>query len=233
MTYLIIFLIALVPGLIAFLLTLIKKEYRIQIFGIYIVVMIIANIVFNCIKIPELMPLRTTTNQFIYQSDYMDTKEYPDALLQLLIKNKRVYVKDDFKSSYDTELLGFDWLYSYFHQIPETEYLKRYNAEVIQDSSINNSVIDDNVKDDFTLTGYANDMLRNAFMFHPDKTTAANYFYHYVYFSETVGPMNFYINFDNITDSSELVLLWQNVSEDDETEELYLMTKDYYDSNVK
>lgn len=227
------FLLVLIPGIIAFFLMKLKSKYRMLITGFFVVAMILINVAYNYVNIPRLMTLRTYTNQLIYQEAYEETKEYPDALLPFLTSGKTIYVKKDFVSYIDAETTDFSWLYPYYHHINPMIYFARYGSDVKEMKELNNSVIDGNAQADFTQIGYANDMLRNACMYYPEKMDPAKYFYHYVYYNEESGPMNFYVNFKDILEADELVLLWQNVVENDDTEYLYLMTKDYYDRNIK
>lgn len=228
------FLLILIPGIIAFILCIVKSKYRMHITAGFIAFVVVLNIAYNAIYFNRIFNPKKTINQLVYQEDYLQTGEYPDALLQMIISGKKVYVKNDFKNIWETtEQLHFDWVYTYFHQINPTEYIKHYGAEVVQEDSLNNSVINEDQKKDFEFVGYANDMLRNACIFHPDVTEASNYFYHYVFYSEKCGPMSIFVNPDGLSETDELVFLWQNVSEDDMTEDFYLMTKDYYDKCFK
>lgn len=228
------FLLVIIPGIIAYAVSRFKSKYREKIIVVFLLFMIVLNVLYNRERINALLPLRTTTNQLIYQQDYAELKEFPDALIPLLIKDKTVCVKNDYKSLYDALYVqNYEWLYSYYHKTNPTEYLKRYGANVIDDDSLNNTVINDEYLADFDDIGYANDMLRNAFLFYPEDFEPASYFYHYYYYREYIGPMHVYINFDGIVESDELVFLWQNDSIEDETETLFLMTKKYYDRNFK
>lgn len=228
------FLLILIPGIIAFILCMVKSKYRMHITAGFIAFVIVLNVAYDAVYIKRIFELKDSVNQLVYQEDYLESGEYPDALIPLLVANKKVYVKDDFVNMWEaTEKLHYDWVYTYFHFTNPTEFLKHYDAELIQDVSLNNNVINESKKGDFTFVGYANDMLRNACIFHPDVTKASNYFYHYVFYSEKCGPMSVYINSEGIADANELVFLWQNVSEDDMTEDFYLMTKDYYDKCFK
>lgn len=231
------FLIVLLAGFITLILCKVKSEYRVQITACFLFALIVMNVLYNYRTIGKLIHHNKTFNQLIYQSEYEETKEYADAFLNLLIDGKKIYTKKDIATYYDCEqILGFNWLYSVFHYYAPTAYLEHYSGEVIQDEMMNNSVINEKLRLDFNDIGFANDMLRNVCMYHPDQTEASNYFHHYKYYHEIVGPMHVFVNLDGILESDELVLIWQNQMDNGkmvETEDLYLMTKDYYDRNIR
>lgn len=231
------FLLILIPGIILFILCMIKSKYRAHITVAFVIYVIIMNIAYNYKYIGNLMTFRRPVNQMIYQEEYAESKEFPDAFLQLIIDGKTIYTKNDCISIEEAEGQGFDYLYSYYHCKNPVNYLKHYGANVISSESFNNSVINEALSGDFENIGYANDLLRNACMYYPqDKTVISTYFFHYWYYSEHVGAMKIYVNYDGLYDSDELVFLWQNEIEDGkvlEEENFYLMTKDYYDRNFK
>lgn len=231
------FLIILVPGIIAFILSTLKSKYRVHITVAFVVYVIIMNVAYNYKYMGNLMTFRRPVNQLIYQEEYAQTKEFPDAFLQLIIDGKTIYTKNDRISIEEAEGQGFDYLYSYYHCKSPVNYLKHYGGNVVLKESLNNSVIDGDLLDDFESIGYANDLLRNSCMYYPqDNTVISTYFFHYWYFAEHLGAMNVYVNYDGLYDSDELIFLWQNKVEDGkvlEEEDFYLMTKDYYDRNFK
>lgn len=224
------FSIILIPGILLFIFSKVKKQSRLTLTGLFVLYVIIANVVYNRLELDKLLPIVHTTNQLIYQEENFNEKTYADAFLNLIINDKTVYVKSDETNMYEaTELKGFDWMYAIFHYHTPLAYINHYAGQTIQDEMLNNTVINNPEKDDFTDLGFANDMMRNSCMIHPDVTEASDYFYHYWWFNERVDDMHIYVNLDDIYDADELVFLWQNVAEDSETEDFYLMTKDYYD----
>lgn len=226
------FLLILIPGIICMIMIRFKSKYRMQITAGFIVFVILMNLIYNARFISGLISLRTTVNQLIYQEEYADSLEYPDALINIIIDGKTVYMKEDYKTIPESEELGFNWMYGYFHYIAPSAYFEHYGSEVIHDEELNNIVIKKDEHPEFEDIGYANDMLRNVCLFHPDTTEIADYFSHYWYYREWVKGMHIYANLDGIKDADELVLIWQNVSENEETEDLYLMTKQYFDENI-
>lgn len=226
--------IGLLLGVIATIAIKVKSKYRFQITIVYFVSLILLNTVLNIYGIDNIQKFINPTNQLVYQPEYIENGEYPEALINLLIDGKTVYMKDDQSDLYQVTLTEFMWLYPYYHYHNPSLYFEHYRSRVIHDDSLNNSVIKANEKEDFEDIGFANDMLRNVCLYHQDDTGAADYFYHYAYYRVYVNAMHIYVNFDGITDTDELVLLWQLQNPDDstdETEDLYLMTKSYYDNN--
>jgi len=219
-------------GLIAALIIKVKSKYRFWVTSIYFVLIILLNTIINQYRISSIQTFNRTFNQLVYQEKFKDNGEFPDALLNEIIDGKTVYMKEDPSNLYLVTLTQFMWLYPYYHYHNASLYFEHYGSKVIHDESLNNSVINGDCRNDFEDIGYANDMLRNVFLYHSDNTGAADYFYHYAYYRAYVNGMHIYVNFDHIAENEELVLLWQLQNPDDptdETEDLYLMTKTYYD----
>ena len=228
------FVLILAPGILAYIMCRIKKEYRMQITAAFIVYVILMNVAYNYKTAGNFVRFIRPVNQLIYQEKYKDTGEFPDAIIQHLINDRTVYTKDDRFSIEEAEEKGYNWLYAYYHVTNPVSYLSHYGAEVVQDANLNDNIINDQARtEDFEDIGYANDMMRNVCMYYPDDEELANYFFHYWYFSENVGAMHIYINYDGLKDANEIVFLWQNQEGGSETEDFYIMTKDYYDRNIK
>lgn len=231
------FLIILIPGIIAFILCKIKSKYRVYITFAFITYVILTNILYNVVYAKNLLKFQRPVNQLIYQEEYADSKEFPDAFLQLIVDGKTVYTKKDPVTIEEAEGDGFDYLYSYYHYKNPVKYLIHYGSNVVSEETYNNSVINEEKATDFSDIGYANDMLRNVCLLaKQDSTVISTYFFYYWYYAEHLNGMHVYVNFDGLNDSNELVLLWQNEEENGrklEEEDFYLMTKDYYDRNIK
>jgi len=223
--------------MMAYILSKLKSKYRVHITLVFAAYVILMNVAYNSRYVEKLMTFKRPVNQLIYQEEYADSKEFPDAFLPLVIEGRTIYTKNDKVTIEEAEGQGFDYLYSYYHFKNPVRYLEHYGAKVISDEAFNNSVIEGGLTEDFTNIGYVNDMLRNTCMFHPlDKTVIFTYFFHFWYYSEHLNGMKLYVNFDGLYDSEELVFLWQNEIKDGkalEEEGFYLMTKDYYDRNIK
>ena len=226
------FLLILIPGIIAYILCRIKKEYRTYITAAFLLYVVVVSIFYNQRVIPRLMTFVRPTNQIIYQESYAESRELPDAFIQLVIDGKTIYTKNDPWTLEDAQEAGFDWLYSYYHMKNPVLYSEHYGATVIPDELLNNTVINEEELVDFTDIGYANDMLRNVCMYYPDIYLPATNFCHYSYYGNHLEGMHIYVNLDGLYDTDELVLIWQTVEPGTEQEDLYLMTKDYYDTNI-
>lgn len=228
------FLIILIPGLIVSILALIKKEYRILLTLIFVVYVILMNLFYNSKNIGNIVNEKTTVNQLIYQESYKESKEYPDALLPFLVKHKNVYVKNDPVTRAEAREKHFNWAYSYYHMHNASNAFIHMHAFLIPDDSLNNVYIDEAHRNQFENIGYANDMMRNSLMYSNNfGDESGNYFYYYWYYGDQRSEMNMYVNFDGIYEAKELVLLWQLKDPSEETEDFYLMTKEYYEENIK
>lgn len=190
------------------------------------------------IKTADLMlPFYHPMQQSFYQKEFMKEGLYPDALLQLLVKNKTVFTKDDLDdylanhSKLEDNTDWFDdgkyWMYEFYHQINPTAFLKAAGANVIPDDAYNNSVLtEDNLKS-FEDCGYINDLYRNIFLIGDSNDEWSNGFFYYWYYSAFIGEKHIYMNPEGLEKETDLVILW------DEDETLYVMTKDYYDREVE
>lgn len=182
-----------------------------------------------------MLPFYQPKDQMFYQKEFAEEGLYPDALIQLLVKNKTVYVKDD-RDEYMEENChsenglkdGKYWLYPFYHQINMTNFLNAAGAKVVADDSYNNSFISEENQNDFDFAGYGNDMFRFMFLLSNDTGEWSNYFYHYWYYCDHLDVMNVYINPEGVNEAEEIVVLW----DDKENETIYIMTKDYYDMEV-
>ena len=124
-------------------------------------------------------------------------------------------------------------MYSYHHTVDETNFLEACGAEVIADAAYNAAVIDDKAAARFEDLGMVNDLLRYTFLLAKDNEEWWNAFYYYWYYASYMydidnDGMHMYICADGIKDADELVLLWT----ENESEDLYLMTKAFYDKEV-
>ncbi len=228
------FLVILIPGLILVILSFIKKKYRMIFSLIFVMYVIAMNIYYNSKIINLIVKPVTTTNQLIYQKEYVETGEYPDALLPFLVRKKTVYVKNDPWTRADARDRHFNWAYAYYHMNNVCNTISHMSATVVPDESMNDTFIDAVRRADFENIGYANDMLRNSLMYSNNYgDESGNYFYYYWYYGDQRSEMNTYVNFDGLYEADELVLIWQLKDPSEETEDLYLMTKKYYEENFK
>ena len=227
------FIIILAPCIFVYILCKVKTKYRLQLISAFVLYVILMNIFYNFRIIPNMtLKFKRPFNQLIYQSDYKDSLEFPDAFLELVIDGKSVYTKNDPYTIEEAEAIGYDWLYAYYHMNNPVLFLEHYGANVVKDEAMNMTFVTEEKKADFEQIGYANDMLRNVCMYYPDIYETATYFYHQWYYADHMDGLKVYVNYEGINDTDEYVFLWQNV-DGTELEEFYFMTKDYYDRNIR
>lgn len=185
-----------------------------------------------------ILPFYHPNNQTFYQPEFAAEGTYPDAILQLLVKGKTVYIKDDLDDylaghSKNAETTSyFDdwkyWMYQYYHQTNLTDFLTASGATVIAADEYNDSTISGEKADDFELLGYTNDLNRYLFPLSNLNEEWSNSFFYYWYYSSYLPLSEVYVMGDDINKTKELVIL----SDDKENETWYVMTKDYYDREV-
>lgn len=234
MRYLVIIGLALIAGI----LIRIKREYKNRIllcFGVLIVVM---SGLYNVRLLNKLLPVFRPVNQTFYQTEFLENGEYPDSLLMLLFKDKKVYVKDEEFLLYQVEEQHKFFLYAYYHAKDVYSFLDYAGASTIRDDKMNGIMVDeDRLAEDFTELGITNDMFRYCFMYNDIQDEPGRYFNYYWYYYELLDTIRAYMNImpdsngETVFDADELVILWNTVDGTEE-EDIYIMTKDYYDKEV-
>lgn len=173
-------------------------------------------------------------HQTFYTPDFIETNEFPDAFLRLYLKDKTVYVKNDYFNFEEADQYGVDWTYGFYHGHNALFYLRSVFANAVEDPEMNEYVIPENIRGDFESLGFLNDMLRNTMMYSDYDYLVGNYFFYLMYYRDLAATSNIYVNADSIKDSDELVLIWQQKDgENLETEDMYLMGKEYYENKIK
>lgn len=185
-----------------------------------------------------ILPFYHPDNQAFYQPQFASEGSYPDAILPLLVKGKTVYIKDDLDdylanhSKQAESTSYFDdwkyWMYEYYHQNNLTDFLTAAGATVVAKDEYNDSIIDDEKIKDFEWLGYTNDLNRYLFPLSKLNEEWSNSFFYYWYYSTYLPLSEVYVMGENVNTATELVIL----SDDNENETWYVMTKDYYDREV-
>ena len=221
-------------ALAAFITMRLFKKQRALIFGIFTACVIVLNLLHSVRILDLIMPFYRPVRQTFYQEEFLEKGEYPDAILPLIIAGRDVYVKDD-RISWD-DLGGREpenvyWLYIYYHAQNALNWLGYSGAGVISDGSLNDAFVGSGLKSDFEELGIINDMFRNTCMLNDFWEELGNYFYYYWYYAGLCDEMHVYLNTDGLKEADRLVLLWQS-DNGDESEDLYLMSYDYYESRI-
>ena len=232
MRYIVFLILALAGGIFIRL----KKEYRNRILIVLCVLVIAMNAFYNAKMLKNMITFFRPVNQTFYQPVHLENGEYPDAFLMLLFKGRKVYVKND--KRYGENYGHRHWLFKYYHAFNIQWFLQAAEADVIPDDSLNNRTVDlELIDSDFTELGKANDMFRYIFMYNDLDEEYGNYFYYYWYYYEYLDDISIYVApgdadaNDSLFNADELVVMW-NTIDGVENEDIYIMTKDYYDREV-
>ncbi|MBR2276000.1 MAG: hypothetical protein IJ873_08085 [Lachnospiraceae bacterium] len=216
------------------------ERFRVLIIGGYLAGVILFSAFYNVYFTKEIIASYQPTSQTFYQKEFAETGEFPDSLLPFLLKDKTVYMKNDPMDIDDAQDMGKDWLYSYYHALNSAAYVPFVGGEAVPDESMNDTMLTDaQIEGDFERLGMANDMYRYSFICTPQFDETGSYFYYYWYYYEHLPEIYAYINRskdsagEDIATSKELVLLWDSPMGDAELEDVYLMTKRYYEENVR
>ncbi len=200
--------------------------------------MILLFVVYNTRTLDHILSFYRPVTQSVYQKEFLEKGEYPDAFLDEFFKGKKVYTPND---QYDTddggvgekanrlsEELGYYWLYFYFHSVNMWNYLDLCGADVVKDDALNGIILTKEQRSYFDDAGAANDMLRYTFGLTPYEDEIGNGFYYYWFYNSYIGPSRVYICTEDLADTDETVVLWQPV-ENEESEDYFIMSKSFYD----
>lgn len=234
MRYLVIIGIAVIAGILIRL----KSKYRNRILFGFGAVTILMSGLYNIRTLNRLLPFYQPVNQAFYQPEFLKKGDYPDSLLINLFKDKTVYVKNDKYYVQDAEQHNKHFMYAYYHVQSMQFFLDSAGAGLIRDDEMNEINLPEEQRDrDFEVLGNTNDMFRYCFMYNDFTEEAGNYFSYYWYYYEYLDTIRAYMytgkdtNGETVFDADKLVVMWNTV-EGTEVEDIYIMTKAYYDSEV-
>ena len=234
MRYIVIIGLAVIAGLI------IRKnrKYTARVLLALALIMTAMSALYNVRNLNSLLKFVRPFNQAFYQTSFLDEGEYPDSFLMSLLEGKTVYVKDDVYMVSEAEEHGKNFNYALYHARNEYYFLDYLKTDLIKDASMNDVIVtDDLISRDFESLGQINDMLRYCFLYGDLPYESANYFAYYWYYYEYLDSIKAYLNVvsdskgETVFDADELVILWNTVDGTEE-EDIYIMTKDYYDKEV-
>ena len=231
MRYVVIVGLAVIAGLI------IRKseKYKNRVLLLLALVIISMNALYNMRTLNTLLEFVRPFNQAFYQTVFLKDGNYPDSLLMGLFEGKTVYVKDDVFMMGEPEQHGKTFNYALYHARNEYYLLEYLNTKLIKDASMNEVLVTDELLgSDFEPLGQINDMLRYCFLYGDLPFESANYFAYYWYYYEYLDAIKAYVctredtKGQTVFTSDELVMLWNTVDGIEE-EDLYIMTRDYYE----
>ena len=185
------------------------------------------------------------SNQTMYMPEFMEKGMYPDAFLRALVRDKNVEIPAGFNpyANYPshghdhTEDVGDgDTFFStdYYYDNNYGLFFKKYAKsieinEALPSPKETGELTDEKkMKDRFTFLGYTIDMLRNTFLLNEDREFVNSYFHYttyYYYIDEGLADSYFraYLSPEDLTKTDTLIAIW------DEKENLYLMSKEYFE----
>ncbi len=186
------------------------------------------------------------SNQTMYMPEFQKEGMYPDAFLRALVRNKTVEVWSDFIPYTEYPSHGHDhsddpnidvfFSYEYYADNNYGLFFKKYakerliNKDLPSPEMVKMSKIEDH-RDEFVCMGYTTDMLRNSFLVNEDREYVNTYFhYAYKYYDiDEYRQKNFYRMYvadEEIEKADTIVAIW------DAWENLYIMSREYYEDNI-
>ena len=214
-------------------LMLIIKQHKEKLFIAGLVLLCLINGAYSFTHAETILASRKATSQTFYSPEYLESGEFADAFLRLFLSDRKVYVKNDRWILEDAEDAGYEWIYAYYHVDNMVNYLNSLGTVVIEDGGMNEVMVPSDKESEFERVGYLNDLLRNSLMYSKFDNQCGNYFFYLNYYRDISDTAYLYANPSSL-EEEELVLIWQPRSEDNvETEDMYLMGKNYYEKNIK
>lgn len=225
--------VVIAAAVIIWLLMLVLKQHKEKIMICGILVLSLISGVYCYTHAESILPSRQAKTQTFYNTEFLKDGEYIDAFLRLFLKDKTVYVKNDRWELNQAMDAGYEWQYAYYHVQNMENYLMSVGANYIEDETLNDVNVTENEAEDFERIGYLNDLLRNTMLYSAHDNQCGNYFFHVWYYRDASDTAYMYANVNSLNEE-ELVLIWQSRSEDNvETEDMYLMGRNYYEEHIK
>lgn len=202
--------------------------------GLCMVFLLLSGI-YNVRNLGAVLPMTKNEVQTLYAPENLQEGTYPDSFLRLLVRGKKVTVPYEIKdygmySKNRNSEDGEKFPARYFKESNYARFFKAYAKETLVDSTLSENAIAE-YQEDFTWIGYGSDMLRYTFLLNTDGVQQSTYFwyswYYYSFYGEASGhDIVIYVNLEDIAESDDLVAIWTK------EEDLYLMTRDYYEREI-
>lgn len=197
------------------------RVHKWKIMGCYFAGIIVLFVFYNYRTLDFMLPFYHPTNQMFYQSDFINTGEYPDALLPYLLDGRTVYISEAITwNDEDKEIYDF-WGSGQMSCMNIVNILEHSGATVEKIKSY--LIIRGDQKQKFEFIGYINDTFRYSHFYNDIVSEYGNGFYYYWFYAASMNPTGLYICQEDIEDADELCLLM------DENANIYIASKSYAD----
>ena len=215
--------LALTIAVIAALLIKPLKKHRWKIMACYGLFTVALFIFYNARTLDLILPFYKPQSQTFYQSDYADTKEYPDALLPYILKDKEVVVPtlltwdEANKESYD------HWQSGGMLNMNTVNILTENGAKVTKEDYL--FILDpEALENELIELGYLNDTFRYSFFYNDLESEYGNGFYYYWAYGASSIPFELYICPKDLKEADRLYLMY-----DAEGDTMYLISDSVYE----
>lgn len=228
-------------SLVAFAAGFLEPKRRNYMAGIFLTLFLGLNIFYNGRNLDRINPLTRVETQTMYQPGHYEDQAYPDNFLRLLagkhkvkvpyeVQHADVYIEDSTRHQE-----GNYFNDAYYKETNYARFFRAYAKEFEADSSLlDMKETGGRIRqEDFQNLGYSGDMLRYTFLLNEDGVQESAYFwyawYYYSFMPEEAVEEGFtvYARIEDLEQEDTLVVLW------DEAQNLYLMTEEYYENEVK
>ncbi len=206
----------------------------------YALGMVLFFVVYNVRTLDRIITFYHPKDQTMYQREFLEKGEYPDAFLDEFLKGRTVYTPDDgydvrddidVNNFHDFDNYADYYLYYYYHAVNIWNYLEFCGAVIVKDDSLNDTVLNDGQKDFYIDLGQANDMMRYTFPLTKYYGEWGNAFYYYWFYGSFIGDSRLYVCPEGLDEAEEIVIIWQHTPTHD-TDSYYIASKEYYDGVI-
>lgn len=203
------------------------RVHKWKIMAAYAVLVIFLFAFYNVRTKDLILPFYKPTNQMFYQREFVDTKEYPDALLPYVLNGKKVILhrlmvwdKED-EETYDIWQKGGMFNLNLDNIIKENGgSIERTDYYVLFDPKLIESDVDE--------LGYLNDAFRYSFFYNDIQKEFGNSFYYYWSYGVSASPMELYISKD--FENADTFYLMIDINDGNK---YYLVSEEVYNKYVR
>ncbi|MCR5747804.1 MAG: hypothetical protein K6G03_08855 [Lachnospiraceae bacterium] len=223
----------------------ISSKNKIRLFVAAGILLIAANLFCYAKEFQRELKLRnySFSEQLLYHPEFAKEGYAPDALVREIIRGKTVKVPRDvrpYKEYWSYGRMhdeGNPFAQEYFSENNYNKYMSEYAGKLVVDTSLpdlyelEEEPVIERISDDFINIGRGHELLRYAFIGdHTDEETTNQFFYSYYYTTDAYYQDEEMINIricpEGLAKADTVIALW------DKSENLYLMSEDYYRETI-